>query len=321
MDVEPDLRQLRYFVAVAEEASFTRAAQRLHLSQPALSAAIRQLERRLGTVLFARTGRRVELTPAGEALLTDARRLLAASQRLVERVTRVAAGEEGSVVLASTHSLSAAFVPELMGRLREALPRWRVRHRLGWSLEVTSIVAEGRATVGLVRYAESTDGLRVATLGREPAVVCVGRGHRLAGRSRVGLNDLAGERWAVMDREMSPRLVDVFIASCLASGFEPDIAERVSGADFQAMRPAFERIATGEAGRPGGYFARRSAQGARCLLRSSGQLDARDPHRCRMARRQSARTSRDRERPCGRPGRLVDRRDEGKLKAPPAWHK
>ena len=65
--MEPDLRQLRYFVVVAEEASFTRAAQRLHLSQPALSAAIRQLERRLGTVLFARTGRQVALTPAGEA--------------------------------------------------------------------------------------------------------------------------------------------------------------------------------------------------------------------------------------------------------------
>lgn len=244
--MEPDLRQLRYFVVVAEEASFTRAAQRLHLSQPALSAAIRQLERRLGTVLFERTGRQVELTPAGEALLTDARPLLAASQRLVERVTRVASGEEGSVVIASTHSLSAAFVPELMGRLREALPRWRVRHRLGWSLEVTSMVAEGRATVGLVRYAENRDGLCVATLGHEPAVVCVGRGHRLAGRSRVGLQDLAGDRWAVMDREMAPRLVDVFIASCLANGFEPDIAERVSGADFQAMRPAFERIATGE---------------------------------------------------------------------------
>lgn len=244
--MEPDLRQLRYFVVVAEEASFTRAAQRLHLSQPALSSAIRQLERRLDTVLFARSGRQVELTPAGEALLADARPLLAASERLVERVTRVASGEEGSVVLASTHSLSTAFVPELMGRLREALPRWQVRHRLGWTVEVTSMVAEGRATVGLVRYAESRDGLRVATLGHEPVVVCVGRGHRLAERSRVGLQDLAEERWAVMDREMAPRLVDVFVASCVANGFEPDIAESVSGADFQAMRPAFERIAAGE---------------------------------------------------------------------------
>jgi len=241
------LRELRYFLVVADTGSFTRAAADLHVSQPALTGAIQQLERRLGVRLLIRGSRPLTLTAAGRVLHEDSQALLAAADRAVERVARVGTGAEGDIVVASTQSLSVGFIPELMLRLGERLPRPVIRHRLGWVSEVVGLVRSGAVTAAFMRYAPAPDNdLARATLGHESVVACLGRSHRLAQAARVGLGELRDERWAVMDPAMSPRWHEVFLASCEAQGFHPLIGELVSVADLSAAHPTFARIAAGE---------------------------------------------------------------------------
>jgi DNA-binding transcriptional LysR family regulator len=240
-----DLRRLRYFVAVAEDASFTRAAQRLRVSQPALSAAIRQLERDLKVTLLVRD-RPVAVTVAGGALLQDARLLLSAAARATARVRAIAAGDEGDIVTASTQCLTARFIPALLGRLGDRVPRPGIRHKIGSLPDVTTFVEGGIATVGFACYAPLVHGLCQSTLGQEPAVACLAAGHRLAGVARIGLEELARERWAIMDPAAAPGWYEVFIASCSAAGFEPDVAEFVTAADLSAAYLTFQRVAAGQ---------------------------------------------------------------------------
>ncbi len=240
-----DLRRLRYFVAVAEDASFTRAAQRLRVSQPAVSEAIRQLERDLRVTLLMRD-RPVAVTAAGDALLQDARLLLSAAARATARVRAIAAGDEGDIVTASTQSLTARFIPTLMGCLGNRVPRPGTRHKLGSLPDVIKFVEGGIATVGFACYAPAVDGLCQSTLGHEPVVACLAAGHRLAGAPTVGLEDLAHERWAIMDPATAPGWYEVFTASCSAAGVEPDIAEFVAVADLSAAHLTLERVAAGQ---------------------------------------------------------------------------
>ncbi len=241
-----DLRRLRYFVAVAEAASFTRAARTLHVSQPAVSEAVRQLERSLDVTLFARSHRPIALTDAGRALLNDGRGLLAAAQVATARVRRVAAGVEDEITIASTQTLSEGFIPKLVGRLQRRVPQRRTHHRPGWTSDVTGLVESGRATVGFVRHAPRVMGLYQATLDHEPVVACLALDHRLAAASKLSLWELASERWAVMDPVMAPRSFEAFASSCVAAGFEPEIAELVAAADFSAAETTYKRVATGE---------------------------------------------------------------------------
>jgi DNA-binding transcriptional LysR family regulator len=187
--VDLDLRKLRYFVAVAEELHFGRAAERLHIAQPVLSRQIRALENELGTQLFSRDRRSTELTAAGEQLLADAGPLLAAAEATRRRVVRAARGHT---------SFTVGFMPGLIvtGAVRE-LSR---RHpdlsvevvRTSWD-DQTEVILDGRVDVGYVRMPIDTRGLATRSLFTEPRVAVVPADHPYAGKPSLGIADLAGE--------------------------------------------------------------------------------------------------------------------------------
>ncbi|MER5647394.1 LysR substrate-binding domain-containing protein [Streptosporangium sp. NPDC002524] len=184
-----DLRKLRYFVAVAERLHFGQAAEALHITQPALSRQIRQLEHDVGVALFARTSREVALTPAGEQLLRDAGRLLAASHAVRDRARR--AGEGG-------HHLTVGFMLGIdtapaLRRFAERHPDVIVHLKRLHSKDRSEALLDGRVDAGLVRLPLISDGLSTMFLYTEPFTVLLSADHPLAAKASLRLDDIADE--------------------------------------------------------------------------------------------------------------------------------
>jgi DNA-binding transcriptional LysR family regulator len=187
-----DVRELRYFVAVAEELSFTRAAERLGIAQPPLSKAIARLESRLGVRLLDRTTRQVSLTPAGEVLLVEGRLAIETVEAAARRAQRAGADTPHLAVTVKPGGdpeLIRAILAEYAGPDR---PEARVEV-CRWG-EPTERIRDGRADVALVRSPCDVSGLDSEVLYTEPRAVVLPEGHRLAGRRRLRRADLAGER-------------------------------------------------------------------------------------------------------------------------------
>ncbi|HVV21370.1 MAG TPA: LysR substrate-binding domain-containing protein [Pseudonocardiaceae bacterium] len=201
MDV--DLRKLRYFVAVAEERHFGRAALRLHIAQPVLSRQIKALEDELKTPLLMRDRRSTELTPAGEQLLADARPLLANASALLRRVTRAARGSATFVVGFMAGLIVTAPIRELTAR-HPGLTVDVVR--TGW--DAVDAVHDGRVDVTFLRLPVDRRGLRIQPLITEPRVATLPADHRLAGKEHVSIADLADDP-LLQDPEMVPEWRDI----------------------------------------------------------------------------------------------------------------
>ncbi|MGY5035393.1 LysR family transcriptional regulator [Streptomyces sp. 900116325] len=199
-----DLRKLRYFVAVAEELHFGRAAERLHIAQPALSRQIRSLEEDLGAEVFDRDRRGTLLTAAGEQLLEDAVPLLASARALVRRVKLAAQG---------TPTLTIGFMPGITVTPATAVftgrqPSANVRLlRTTWDDQV-EVLLDGRADVSIVRLPIEQHGLEVRPLFQEPRVVLLPVGHLLTERTSVSISDLASEH-LLQDPNAVPEWRDV----------------------------------------------------------------------------------------------------------------
>jgi DNA-binding transcriptional LysR family regulator len=199
-----DLRKVRYFVAVAEELHFGRAAETLHIAQPALSRQIRALESELNAQLFVRDRRRTELTPAGEQLLAESGPLLASAAAARRRVGRTARGNDtftvgfmpGLIVTGPVRALSAAH-PELTVDVV----------RTGWDDQV-EVIRDGRADVSFVRHPVDQSGLRVLPLFSEPRVAVLPIEHRLAGKESFMISDLAEEH-LLQDPDAVPEWRDI----------------------------------------------------------------------------------------------------------------
>ncbi|MGJ5755862.1 DNA-binding transcriptional LysR family regulator [Streptomyces puniciscabiei] len=199
-----DLRKLRYFVAVAEELHFGRAAERLHIAQPVLSRQIRSLEDELGAEVFDRGRRGTLLTPAGQQLLEDAVPLLASAQALVRRVKAAAQ---------DTPTLTVGFMPGIT--VTPAMAVFTTRHpgvdvrllRTTWDDQV-EVLLNGRADIGVVRLPIDQRGLQVRPLFKEPRVVMLPVGHPLADRASVTVGDLASEH-LLQDADAVPEWRDV----------------------------------------------------------------------------------------------------------------
>ena len=188
-----EVRELRYFVAVAEELHFGRAAERLRMAQPPLSRAIRQLEQQLGVTLLERTTRQVMLTPAGQVLLRDARAALEAMDA-AERRTRHA-GEAAPVLrLALKADLDAGLLPAILAAYREEPDALPVELVLGGFAEQARALREGRADAGLLLRPYDERGLDAEELLTEPMLVALAAGDPLAARPRLRLADVAGRR-------------------------------------------------------------------------------------------------------------------------------
>jgi DNA-binding transcriptional LysR family regulator len=209
-----ELRQLRYFVAVAEELHFRRAAERLHISQPPLSQQIRALEDELGFALLARTRRRVQLTPAGEAFLRDARALLGELEGAVAGARRIDAGQTGRLRVSFVGSALLSIVPGTVERFRQDRPGVELELRERATVDQLRAVRAGIADVGLVRPPIDDDGeLAVRTVLRERTVAALPAGHRLAALRRVPLRRLAAEPLVLFPRDQAPGFHDLLISA------------------------------------------------------------------------------------------------------------
>ena len=217
-----ELRHLRYFIAVAE-LNFSRAAERLHMAQPPLSVAIRQLEQELGTDLLLRTTRDVRLTGAGEAFLAGARRTLAELEHSVVDARRAAAGELGSLRVAFSWSARFETLPELGRALRAKHPDIELLTEEMWNARMPEALRSGAVDVAVSICPEIASELAYEPIRSERIVALVAATHRLAEEGEVALDALADDGFVLFPRELASHLFDVLVALCRRAGFEPSI--------------------------------------------------------------------------------------------------
>jgi DNA-binding transcriptional LysR family regulator len=222
-----ELRHLRYFLAVAEELHFGRAAARLHIAQPPLSQQIRQLEAELGYPLFLRTQRRVRITEAGAAFRDEARALLERLELAKAAAGRVARGEAGALAVGFVASATYALLPRLYRRFRERHPGVTLGLEEMSTAEQVEALRAGRIQVGLARPPVGDDTLHVETLAEEPLVAALPARHPLAARARLPLRALAHEPFVLFPRHPRPGWIDVVQEACRAAGFRPAVAQEV----------------------------------------------------------------------------------------------
>ena len=224
-----ELRHLRYFVAVAEERHFGRAAERLHIAQPPLSQQIRRLEAELGVTLLHRTTRSVEVAPAGEVLLVRAREILSAVDGATEDTRRAARGEFGRLAVGFTGSATYELLPKLADALRRALPGvlLDLRGELLTPAQVASLL-DGTLDLGLLRPPVRERALAVEVVRREPLVAVLPQAHPLAAADAVPLEELEGEPFVVYPSHFRSVVHDAVEETCEAYGFLPRVALEVS---------------------------------------------------------------------------------------------
>lgn len=240
-DLTPDLRQWRYFVAVADERHFGRAAERLSMTQPPLSQAIRALEDALGVALFARTKRSVELTAVGAALLPDVRRLIAAADALPPLAQSLARGEAGSLALAFVSTADYGLLPQLLREFGARYPHVRLQLAEATSdVQIEELVA-GRIDAGLVippvppRHAASLSYLPVL---REPLIVAMpaeaaevaeaaeaANAADAAADAPVRIADIASLPLVIFPRRLAPGFYDIITGCYGAAGVTPRIGQ------------------------------------------------------------------------------------------------
>jgi DNA-binding transcriptional LysR family regulator len=221
--VLPELRLIRYFVAVAEEGNVTRAAERLHMAQPPLSTAVRQLEQQLGVALLHRSSRQVRLTAAGEQLLKQGRELLAHADAVVHDVQAVERSPSGLLRGGLSPAARFGLVPDLLERWSTAAPRVMLHTSENTTGALLRDVRHGRLDLAVVFCPPDLSGLALASMSLrdEPAVVHVRNDHPLARRTHVALDELAGETLLVAGGKDSPGFTAAVVAACRAAGFEP----------------------------------------------------------------------------------------------------
>jgi DNA-binding transcriptional LysR family regulator len=216
-----ELRHLRHFVALAEELHFGRAARRLSISQPPLSASIRQLEEDLGVRLFERSSRQVRLTAAGAALLVEGRRILAQAADARALVGRIASGLSGRLQVGFVASMLYRGLPELLAGHARSHPGIEVVLRELNSGEQVDALLAGRLDAGFVHAPTLPAGLEGVEVLVEPFVCCVPQAHPQARRRHADLARLSGEPLVLFAREVSPEYHDRIVSLCIESGFAP----------------------------------------------------------------------------------------------------
>ncbi|TFW16445.1 LysR family transcriptional regulator [Duganella callida] len=222
-----ELRHLRYFVAVAEELSFTRAAERLHIGQPPLSHQIQQLEAEVGAQLLERSKRWVRLTEAGKLFLDDARRVLALSEQAVQTARRAEQGEAGELRVGFTFStpLTPLFAA-LINRYRQRYPGVRLTLQEMSTLGQIEALAGRELDLGLVRPPELTlpDAVTLTILRRDPLVMVLPDGHPLAAQDSIAISDLKGEPLVMYPESAGTGIHPQINRLCREAGFQPTIA-------------------------------------------------------------------------------------------------
>jgi DNA-binding transcriptional LysR family regulator len=223
MSLDVSLRLLRAFAAVAREGNVGRAASRLYVSQPSLSQDIRRLERLVGVALFVRTPRGMDLTPAGQALLSGVESGLLAVDRAVDEAGALGGLEKRRVSIAFSPSIGNHLMPTLIPIFDQLVPDVVVDEREVDTGEVGPGVHEGRFDLGFAHCPNRDPELTMTLLTEERACVLLSADHELAGRPRASLADLAGLDLILWPRETAPAYYDHLLLTCARSGFTPAV--------------------------------------------------------------------------------------------------
>ncbi|AZM47716.1 LysR family transcriptional regulator [Streptomyces sp. WAC 06738] len=224
----PDLRRMEYFVAVAEELSFTGAARRLHMSQPPLSMQIQQLEREIGVPLLDRSRRRVALTAAGEVFLEEARATLRQVARAAELARDAARGEAGRLDVGVVDAALYSLVPPIVRRFTELYPRVELSVSARRMDEQIELVSAGGLDVGFVHPPVAHAELAVEAAYTEPCVLVAPEDHPLAGSGPVPLAEIVAYPLIGPPRSVNPSAHDSVFAYCHERGLYPEIVREAS---------------------------------------------------------------------------------------------
>ena len=221
-----DLRQLHYFVAVAEEEHVGRAAERLFISQSPLSRQIAQLEEKLGLTLFERSQQRIRLTGDGRTFLSEARSLLTHANRLESLARRLGKGDEGGLCIGYLeNAIHAGVLPDALRALRASRPNVHIALYNYHSAQQLEGLRQRSLDIAFVCEAPAPDDPDLACLQvlDDPMLLAVPDGHRLAGAASIGPGDLGGENWISVVNRASALKHDGFIAACARAGFTPAV--------------------------------------------------------------------------------------------------
>jgi DNA-binding transcriptional LysR family regulator len=224
-DLDIDLRQLRYFAAVAEELHFGRAAARLGMAQPPLTQQIQKLERALGCPVFLRQPRKTTLTDAGNAMLADATRILREFEDALERARRAGRGETGQLTVGTPPSVMLTRLPLAIRRYRERFPDVRFTLRELATSAIADGLEAGTVDLGLLREAAIPGGEVILD---EPVVAVLPAGHALAARAGLKLRQLAEEPFVLFPRRLGEAFYDRLISFCVQAGFTPRVVQEAT---------------------------------------------------------------------------------------------
>jgi DNA-binding transcriptional LysR family regulator len=222
-----ELRHLRSYIAVAEERHFRRAAERLHMTQPPLSAQIKALEEALGVELLSRDRRGVEVTPAGRAFLEQARRVLACMDEAVDVARGAARGETGRLSIGFVGSAMYGRVPVLLRGFRTEHPGVHLTLRELSTGSQVEALSSGAIDVGFLRPPIAAEGVVIRSLLQEGVVIVLPDGHPLAAKPALRLSELQGSPLVLLSHLAAPALHDAVVLAFTQDGRAPDIVQEV----------------------------------------------------------------------------------------------
>src|SRR3981189_756345 len=228
-----ELRQFRQFIAVAEELSFPRAGDRLHMAQPPLTVTIRQIEEELGTLLIERTNRIARLTPAGRVFLEECKRTVIQAERPIVAARRAGgAGLNGALRVTFVASAAREILPPILLAFREQYPEVELMLTEAMTAQQVAKIQTDDADVGFViPPLRDADGLSVEVLAKNQMVAALPENHPLAQLQSISLSDLASEDWILFPERQGPGLHERVLTACAQAGFVPRVGQEASQMD------------------------------------------------------------------------------------------
>lgn len=221
-----ELRHLRYFIAVAEELHFSKAAERLHIAQPPLSQQIQQLEAQLGVELFQRkTKRQVQLTEAGQVFLQEAYQLLAQLQKAIELTQKIGRGEKGQLRIGFTSLVTYNLLPVILQQFREQFPEVELILQELTTSEQERSLQESRIHVGFAHPPLEDNTLNQKCIQQEALIVALAETHLLAEQEKISVRSLINENFIMFPRHLGSGLYEQIVSLCQQGNFSPKVTQ------------------------------------------------------------------------------------------------